>query len=176
MKIQPYTILKKETLVQEPYCHIEKHRVGFPNGGEGDWYVKLNADAVIVLPILETGEVLLQRSYKHGSENIIVECVAGLVDEGEDPLDTARRELQEETGYSSDTLEYKGTVFANPTGSNMKYHFFVASDCVQVGEQMLDEAEQIEIFTVPSVEAAKTYLLQKDIYTTSATRAMLSYV
>ena len=176
MKIQPYKILKKKTLIKKDHCHIERHKVEFPNGKKGLWYIRKREDAVIVLPILEDGRVLLQRSYKHGSGQVVVECVAGLVDPEEMKQVAARRELNEETGYDTSELEHVGTVYADPTGSNMKYHFYIARNCVEVGDQKLDEAEQIEVFTVANVKTAKQYLSNRDILTSSSTRAMISYV
>ncbi len=146
-----------------------------PSGEKKEWYINQSNDAVIVVPFLRSGELLMQRTYKHGAGEIITEVCAGLVDDGEAPIEAAARELLEETGHAGQ-LEKIGEVYSNPTGSIMKYYFFIARDCERVGEQELDEAEQIETFTVPDIEAAKKLLQEEGIYTSSATMAAFSMI
>ena len=153
--LHPYKVLSQKTVINEPYCHIEKQKVQFPNGEEGDWFIKHNDDAVIVLPILTDGRVMLQKSYKHGSGVIVSECVAGMVDDGESPEVAAERELLEESGYKAKSLKKLGVTFANPTSSPMKYHFYLAEGCRKVAEQDLEAAEQIDLFFVEDLEEAK---------------------
>lgn len=174
--IKPYTVLSRSTVINEPYCHIEKQRVQFPNKEEGDWYIKINNDAVVVLPVLPNGRVILQKTYKHGGGQIIAECCAGLMDDGEvDPLETAKRELLEETGYASSKWTALGSTLANATSSPMKYHFFLAEECQQVAGQNLESAEQIELVEFENIEVARKYLTQEQL-STAAVLALFAYV
>ena len=163
-------------MVDSPYCQIEKQRVVLPNGKTGDWYVSLNSDAVIVIPIRPDGSVILQRQYKHGGGEVVTEFCAGLVDKGEEPLAAAKRELREETGYTSDNFEHLHTVFSNPTGSRMRYHYFLARDVELTDETDFDEAEQIELVIVPSLEHARILLCDKSTLTTAGMLGALSLV
>ncbi|MCF7917715.1 NUDIX hydrolase [Candidatus Gracilibacteria bacterium] len=119
--------------------------------------------------------MLLQKAYKHGSREIITEFCAGMIDEGETPIQAAKRELSEETGYASSQWEKIGEVFANPTGSEMKYHFFLAGNCNQMKSPQQDEAEQIETFLVKSFEKARELLTNPKTITSSATMAALVF-
>ena len=173
--MQKFKILSRETLLDSPYCPVEKHIVELPRGGTAEWFVNTSSDAVIVIPVTKSGEVILQKSYKHGGREIVVEFCAGLIDKCEVPLHAARRELREETGYVSKHFTKIGEVFANPTGSTMKYHFFLASGCIYSGAQKLDASEQIEVMKVRNIDAARKLLMDPQTKTSSATMAGLAF-
>jgi len=154
---------------------VEKHIVEFPDGGKGERFVNTSDNAAIVVPITTEGKVILQRSYKYGSGKEIVEFCAGIIDPGETPEVAAVRELQEETGFQAGSLEKIGEVFANPTGSIMKYHFFLARECSQNGEQDLDPSEQIEVFFADDWDSAKALLTDSKTITSSATIAGMGF-
>lgn len=174
--MKKFKVLSREKVVDSPYCQIEKQRVVLPTGKEGDWYVSLNSDAVIVVPIRPDGSVILQRQYKHGGGEVVTEFCAGLVDKGETPLTAAKRELREETGYTSDNFEHLHTVFSNPTGSRMRYHYFLARDVELTDDTNFDEAEQIELVIVPSLEHARILLHDKNTLTTAGMLGALSLI
>jgi ADP-ribose pyrophosphatase len=158
--MKPFPILSSEIILDTPYYKVEKQCVKFPDGTIGDWYIKRNANAVIVIPMNRRGEILLQKTYKHGSGTIVTEFCAGLIDNGEKPVESAARELQEETGYISSNLEKIGEMFASPTSTDMKYYFFVAHDCTLSEGNNLESAEQIEPFWVKNTQEAEKILLK----------------
>lgn len=137
---------------------VEVQTVRFPNGEEGEWYVNLSHDAVIVLPFFADGSLLLQKAYKHGAGEILYEFCAGMIDEGEKPKQAAERELLEETGHKAESLIFLGKVFANPTGSPMQYHYFLGKNCVFQQAPELEVSEQIENFSVKNIAEAKYFL------------------
>jgi ADP-ribose pyrophosphatase len=173
--MKKFKVLSKEKLIESQYCPVERHEVEFPDGGKGEWFVNTSADAVIVVPITTEGKVILQRSYKHGGGEEVVEFCAGIIDEGETPEVAAARELQEETGFKSERFEKIGEVFANPTGSSMKYHFFLARNCSQNGTQDLDPSEQIEVFFAEDWASAVELLTDSQTTTSSATIAGIGF-
>ncbi len=173
--MKKFKILSRETLINSPYCPVEKHIVEFPDGGKGEWFVNTSSDAVIVIPITTDGKIVLQRSYKHGGGEVVTEFCAGLIDKGETPEVSARRELKEETGFVPSSLQKIGELFANPTGSSMRYHFFLARGCSLVGKQELDLSEQIEVFLVDDWNEAKALLTNSKTLTSSATMAGVGF-
>jgi ADP-ribose pyrophosphatase len=150
--MKPFKILSKEVLIHSPYMPVEKQMVELPNGEISEWFVNTHGDAVIVLAITTNNEIILERCYKHGCQQIVTEFCAGMVEKGELPLEAAKREFREETGYKVGTIKKVGEVYSNPTGSNMKYHFFLATECEYDGEQRLDGAEQIEILLLQNMQ------------------------
>jgi 8-oxo-dGTP pyrophosphatase MutT (NUDIX family) len=174
--MKPFKILSKELLVDSPFCRIEKQLVELPDGSTADWYVSLNTDAVIVIPVLKDGSVILQQQYKHGGGEIVTEFCAGMVDEGETTTQAAARELQEETGYTAEEFIHLKTVFSNPTGSRMKYHYFLAKNAELTSKPNLEPAEQIELLQLPSLKAAREHLLKPETLTTAGMIGALSLV
>lgn len=174
--MKKFTVTSSEKIVDEPFCHIEKQTVVFPDKTTGDWFVHHSNDAVIVIPQAKDGQILLQKNYKHGSAHIVTEVCAGIIDEGETPEKAAQRELQEETGFTAESFVFLGTTFANPTSSPMKYHFFLGKNITKTDTQSLESAEQIEPFWAKSIESAKAILSDKNTQTSSATMAAFGFL
>lgn len=174
--MKPFKILKSEMLVDERYCRIEKQRVVLPNGSETDWFVRHSGPAVVVVPELKSGEIYLQKTYKHGCGKVVVEFPAGLVDAGEEPIDAAVRELREETGLESAEMIPLGKCCADATGSKMTYFFFLAKNCEKVSSPDLDDAEQIEPFVVADLKAVQQEFLHGEYETSSSSLAALGMV
>lgn len=174
--MKPFKVLSKKLIVDSPFCRIEQQRVALPRGGEADWFVSLSSDAVIVIPICEDGSVVLQNQYKHGGGEIVTEFCAGLIDEGEEPIEAAARELREETGYTAQEFVPLKTVFSNPTGSQMRYHYFLAKNAKLTEATELEPAEQIELLVLPSLAAAREHLMKPDTLTTAGMIGALSLV
>lgn len=172
--MKPFKVLKRERIIDEEFCRIDKEHVRFPDGTEGDWFIKQNNNAAIIIPVLKTGEILLERCYKHGCGQVIVEFPAGLIELGEDPAQGAARELLEETGYATETWHKLGEAYASPTGSPMKHIYFLAKDCIKVAEPDLEAAEQIEIELAPDMKAAKK-LIQTSLSSNTAYTALQLY-
>ena len=173
--MKPFKTLKTERIIDEPYCCIDKERVEFPDGSQGDWFVKQNCDAVIIIPVLKTGEVLLEKTYKHGCGEIIIEFPAGLIDTGEDHQTAAARELREETGYSAESWKRLGEAYAGPTGSPMKHIYFLAEGCTKTHETELEPAEQIEVVLVKNINEANK-LISESLSSNTAYAALQMYL
>jgi 8-oxo-dGTP pyrophosphatase MutT (NUDIX family) len=122
-----------------------------PDGREVDpYYVLEYPDWVNVVAVTETDEVVLVRQYRHGIGQVVLELPSGVV-EGNDggPLETARRELLEETGYASDSFRLTGVLSANPATHSNLTHCFLAADCRKVAQPHLDDVEELEVVIVP---------------------------
>ena len=174
--MKPFKVLKTERLISETYCTVDKERVVFPDGSEGDWFIKQNCDAVIIIPILKTGEVLLEKTYKHGCGKIIIEFPAGLIDEGEAPKEAAIRELLEETGYTAQSWTLLGEAYAGPTGSPMKHIYYLAEDCEKTHETELEPAEQIELILKPDINTAKQFIKESISSNTAYAALQMHYL
>lgn len=99
--------------------------------------------AVVILPLIENGVVFV-RQYRHAVERICLELPSGVVDEGEEMWDAAARELEEETGYKAQALEYLCSVEVSPGWNNERQHFFVARGLTMSNTLAQDKFENIE--------------------------------
>ena len=163
-------------LVDEQYCRVEKQRVVLPNGSDTDWFIRHSDPAVVIIPQLKSGEIYLQKTYKHGCGKIVVEFPAGLVDSGEEPIKAAIRELREETGLVAEEIVPLGKCSADATGSRMTYYFFLAKNCEKVAELELDDSEQIESMIVPDLETVQKEFLHGEYETSASSLAALTAV
>lgn len=102
-----------------------------------------------VVPLTPDGQVILVRQYRHGLGQVTLELPGGIVDEGETPLQAARRELQEETGYAGRTFIEIGRISPNPAIQSNLVHFFLTPDAEAAGGQHLDATEEIEVSLMP---------------------------
>jgi ADP-ribose pyrophosphatase len=108
--------------------------------------------AVVVLPLLEDGRVSLIRNYRSAVDQTLIELPAGTLEPNEDPLQTARRELEEETGFQAAVIEPLCQFFMSPGILNERMHAFLATE-LTAGPARLEAGEQIEPCLVPWSEA-----------------------
>jgi 8-oxo-dGTP pyrophosphatase MutT (NUDIX family) len=116
-------------------------------------------DWVNVVPLTKDNEIVLVRQYRHGAGDCFLEIPAGCIDPSDArPLDAAKRELAEETGYSSDNFIGLCTLFPNPANQANRLHGFLALDAEISSVQSLDENEDIEIVKLPIAEVRDTLM------------------
>ena len=118
-------------------------------GNEHEFYVIESEDWVNVVAVTDKEEIVLIKQYRHGIMDLTIEIPGGMVESGEDPLESAKRELLEETGYESDRWIMIGTVNPNPAIMNNRCYSYLALDAVDSGFQRLDGTEDIDVTTLP---------------------------
>jgi ADP-ribose pyrophosphatase len=104
--------------------------------------------AVVVVALDSQGRVALVTQYRHAVACDLVELPAGTLEEGEDPLETARRELHEEAGVTAASWQPLGSFFSSPGFLRERLHAFLARDLTRV-EQALEDDEDIDVHWVP---------------------------
>ncbi|HNX94825.1 MAG TPA: NUDIX hydrolase [Holophaga sp.] len=105
-------------------------------------------NVIAFLPVQEGGELLTVEQFRHGIDAPTLEIVGGVCDPGEDPADSARRELQEETGHVSDQWISLGSCAPNPAVQDNHCHFFLALDCRSIGALELDPSEELRVWAL----------------------------
>ncbi len=151
-----WKVLSTSQVLETPYLKVHSERVLLPNGVIlPDYYIIDNRGWVGVVPVTADGYFLINRQYKHGIGEYVLEFPAGGIDEGEDdPLVAANRELMEESGYSAEPekIELLTEMIANPTSAVTRIWWYLARDVRKTGDQKLDPAEEIENSLVTPAE------------------------
>jgi 8-oxo-dGTP pyrophosphatase MutT (NUDIX family) len=114
-------------------------------GQEIEATIVQSPDWVNTIALTPSREVVLIRQFRFGIGAHTVEIPAGMVNQGEEPLAAARRELKEETGYDSDSWSSLGSILPNPAFQNNRLYCFLAENCRKVAEQDQDPGEDIEV-------------------------------
>ncbi|MFI4893006.1 MAG: NUDIX hydrolase [Phycisphaerales bacterium JB058] len=111
-------------------------------------------DWVNVIAVTPSDELVMVEQFRFGSECVTLEPVAGIVEAGEDPMETCRRELREETGYVSDGgVKRIGWTYTNPAILTNKCHYGLLTDVRPTGERSFDQHEQLATRLVPVADA-----------------------
>ncbi len=129
-----------------------KSSVSPKDGTTYDFYVMDAPDWVNIIPVTPAGEIVLIKQFRHGTEEITLEIPGGMIDPGEIPAECARRELLEETGFTSTRWEQIGRVRPNPAFMSNSCYTFLASDCERTSEPSFDTTEDIETLLVAPQE------------------------
>ena len=150
MTVKPWNVIASEPVLETRIFELRKDRSRSPSSGrEADFQVLDAPDWVNVIAITPEQQVLLIRQYRHGTRDVTVEIPGGTVDPGEAPLEAARRELAEETGFEADSWEACGVVEPNPAFLTNRTHTFVANGARRTGPQRPDDHEEIEFELFP---------------------------
>ena len=149
MTITPWKILESHHL----HKNVRIDKCELPDGKVIDGFVLEYGDWATIVALTKEQEVVLVRQYRHGAQKVILELPGGAMeDRDESPLQAARRELLEETGYASDQFIQVGCVSPNPANQTNLIYSFLALDAYQAGSQDLDETEEIEVVLKPLEE------------------------
>lgn len=158
-----WEILQSGYLIKRPWLTARRDRVRLPNGVINDeYYVLEYPDWVNVIAITKEGDFLMERQYRHGLQWTGYELCAGVCEAGEDPLESARRELYEETGYAGGEWVKHMTISANTSTMTNLCHCFVATGVERVSGQHLEETEDISVHLL-SVDEVRRLLTGNEI-------------
>ncbi len=109
---------------------------------------------VCIVPVLANGNVVMVKQYRTPVAQVLYEFPAGKIDKNEDPFDTAKRELAEETGYRSENWTELGGLLPCPGYCTEVLHMYIARDLV-AGVQNLDHGEIVELVEISVAEATR---------------------
>jgi 8-oxo-dGTP pyrophosphatase MutT (NUDIX family) len=156
-----WTLLSSEEILKLGYFRLKKDKCQLPDGRIMPSYYTLEfSDWVNVIPMTQEKKIVLIKQYRHSVGETIIEIPGGSTDPrtSEDPKQAAIRELEEETGYTSNRVEKVGVHYPNPALLSNKMHTYIAYDCQKTTKQILDPYEDIEVFEVTKTELKKMIL------------------
>lgn len=120
-------ILSKATVYRAQAFSVENLRVRLPDQREGEYNLVRHNDSVTILPLDEGGNIWFVTQFRMGSESILLELPAGVMNSGEDPRECAMREVREEIGMAAGSLEALGAIYLAPGYSSEINHVFLAT-------------------------------------------------
>jgi 8-oxo-dGTP pyrophosphatase MutT (NUDIX family) len=153
---QKWRVLRSETSLQDRWLHLRADQCVTPTGVEiSPYYVLSYPDWVHVVAITETGSLVLVWQYRHAAGEYFLELPGGAVDPEDPSLEyAARRELEEETGFTAQRWQHVISLHPNRATHTNRVHFFLASGAAYDRPPRLNAGEQglrVELFDIPRV-------------------------
>jgi len=130
--------------------HLFKEQLLMPNGKEAEWELIKHIGAAAIIPVDEDGRIITVRQYRNAADDYTLEIPAGVLDfKDEEPINCARRELEEETGYKSNDLTYLYKFYSCIGTCDEIIYVYIANNLIE-SQQDLDEDEfvTLERYTV----------------------------
>lgn len=150
-------ILSEETAYRGKILDVRSLDVELPNGRRSKRDVVRHPGASAVVALTETGKIVLVRQYRTALDRVTVEIPAGKLDPGEDPLDCARRELCEETGFTPGRIRYLTSIASSCGFSDEIIHIYLATQLEFEGASP-DDDEFVNVDLVPLTELVDAVL------------------
>jgi ADP-ribose pyrophosphatase len=153
---------REETISTEPIFEgkmitLQVDTVAMPDGRTATREIVKHPGAAAVMALLD-GKLLVVEQFRKPLEKFQIEIPAGKLDAGEDPLEAAARELEEETGYRADSLKLVSAFFTSPGFADEKLYLYFAEN-VTVGTQHTDEDEYLQVEAI-TLEQAEAYIAE----------------
>lgn len=166
--------VKRELVYQGTILEVYKDHMEFSNGNTAEWDFIRHDGAAAVVPVMEDGRILMVSQYRNALGRMTLEIPAGKLDKPEEPgIECARRELEEETGYRSEKLEWLLSLRTTVAFCNEKIEIFVARNLIP-SCQHLDEDEFVDVKAY-TVKELKEMIFTGKIEDSKTIAAILAY-
>lgn len=151
-EVQAWRVRHREQVLNgDPWLCVWREDLTLPDGREVDRFFTIEMpDYVVIVATTTSGRILTLRGYKHGPRRVCTSLPAGFVEAGEAPLEAARRELLEETGYAAEQWEALGSFVNDGNRGGGRGHLFLARGARRVAEPNSGDLERatVECFSL----------------------------
>lgn len=172
--VEKYNRIKRELIHRGQIIDLYKDYVEIPNGTVAQWDFIGHKGAAAVVPITEDGKILMVKQYRNAIDRFTIEIPAGGLNSVEEPMqDCAARELEEETGYKSDDLEFLISIRTAVAFCNERIDIFVAKNLIKTS-QNLDDDEFVDVEAFEIEDLCKM-IYDGTIQDSKTISALLSY-
>jgi ADP-ribose pyrophosphatase len=150
------TRLLGERVFDGRLLHVRRDTVRLPDGDTATREYVAHPGAVLILPVHDDGRLVVERQFRYPLDRVCLEFPAGKLDHGEAPLETARRELVEEAGFTARTWSSLGVIHPVISYSTERIELWLAEGLTYVGAK-LDHGEFLEIVALTEGELLAAY-------------------
>lgn len=168
------TRAKRIRMYQGAIVDVYRDYMQFSNGNTEEWDYIHHRGAAAVVPVTDDGRIIMVRQYRNALERFTLEIPAGALDDPEEPgINCSARELEEETGYRSENLEWLITLRTTVAFCNERIEVYVAKNLVP-SKQHLDPNEFVNV-ELHTVEELKQMIFDGEIEDSKTVASILAY-
>jgi ADP-ribose pyrophosphatase len=146
------TKLKSDLVYQGSFLRVLRDEVELPDGNKATREYIPHPGAAMIIPVTDQGQLVMIRQFRYAVQKIFIEFPAGKIDHGEDALETAKRELEEETGLVAKDYRHLTTIHPVIGYSNERIELYLAKG-LSATQQRLDHGEFLDVFEISFAEA-----------------------
>ncbi|WP_026771220.1 MULTISPECIES: NUDIX domain-containing protein [Sediminibacillus] len=165
--------IASESIFNGKVVKLQVDEVVLPDGKTSKREIVKHPGAVAIIPVTKDNKILFVEQYRKPLEKTLVEIPAGKLEPGEKPETTAKRELEEETGFTTNELSFLTSFYTSPGFADEIIHLYVTNDLIPLEEKVAgDEDEFVEILEL-SLEEAEQLVKEQRIHDVKTAYAVL---
>ncbi|QSS98546.1 NUDIX hydrolase [Pontibacillus sp. ALD_SL1] len=162
-----------ESIYKGKVISLQVDDVSLPDGNTSKRELIKHPGAVAIIAITPEGKMVFVEQYRKALERSVVEIPAGKLEPGEDPEETAKRELEEETGYTTESLEFVTSFSTSPGFADEIVHLYLAKDLKKAEDKLDGDDDEFVELIEASLEEAEEMEREKRIWDAKTAYALL---